>query len=343
MARLAAALVERLYRTANAGRWQLPIDRFVRALEASAAKAFPAGEPSARELERYLGSLRLDDLALASACAEGHEAAWDHFVLEYRPVLYRAADAIDPGGGARELADSLYADLFGVEVKKVRLKPDTTYLQDEDERYPQDEGGRRSLFRYFHGRSSLATWLRAVLAQRQVDRVRLQARITPLSVEEPAAPATDAPDLDEQRYFALIHAALREAVARLESRDRLRLLYYYAHGLTLAQAGRLLREHEASVSRHLSAARKTIRRDVERQLREAGLAADEIARCFECVTEDAGPLDLDQLLTGSMSSAAARNPEPDVQSKGPLWKPPSPRIQASSPRLRRPGGKSVTP
>jgi hypothetical protein len=182
-----------------------------------------------------------------------------------------------------------------------------------------------------------------VLAQRQVDRVRLQARITPLSVEEPAAPATDAPDLDEQRYFALIHAALREAVARLESRDRLRLLYYYAHGLTLAQAGRLLREHEASVSRHLSAARKTIRRDVERQLREAGLAADEIARCFECVTEDAGPLDLDQLLTGSMSSAAARNPEPDVQSKGPLWKPPSPRIQASSPRLRRPGGKSVTP
>jgi hypothetical protein len=27
-----------------------------------------------------------------------------------------------------------------------------------------------------------------VLAQRQVDRVRLQARITPLSVEEPAAP-----------------------------------------------------------------------------------------------------------------------------------------------------------
>jgi RNA polymerase sigma factor (sigma-70 family) len=359
MARLAAALVERLYRTANAGRWQLPIDRFVRALEASAAKAFPAGEPSARELERYLGSLRLDDLALASACAEGHEAAWDHFVLEYRPVLYRAADAIDPGGGARELADSLYADLFGVEVKKVRLKPDTTYLQDEGgrypqdegERYPQDEGGRypqdegerRSLFRYFHGRSSLATWLRAVLAQRQVDRVRLQARITPLSVEEPAAPATDAPDLDEQRYFALIHAALREAVARLESRDRLRLLYYYAHGLTLAQAGRLLREHEASVSRHLSAARKTIRRDVERQLREAGLAADEIARCFECVTEDAGPLDLDQLLTGSMSSAAARNPEPDVQSKGPLWKPPSPRIQASSPRLRRPGGKSVTP
>ena len=62
---------------------------------------------------------------------------------------------IDPGGGARELADSIYADLFG--------------LQERD-------GERRSLFRYFHGRSSLATWLRAVLAQRQVDRVRATRR-----------------------------------------------------------------------------------------------------------------------------------------------------------------------
>ena len=32
-----------------------------------------------------------------------------------------------------------------------------------------DRGERRSLFRYFQGRSSLATWLRAVLAQRYVD------------------------------------------------------------------------------------------------------------------------------------------------------------------------------
>ncbi len=78
---------------------------------------------------------------------------------EYRPVLYRSADAIDPGGGARELADSIYADLFG--------------LQERD-------GERRSLFRYFHGRSSLATWLRAVLAQRLVDRVRSTRRLTPL-------------------------------------------------------------------------------------------------------------------------------------------------------------------
>ena len=35
-------------------------------------------------------------------------------MLEYRPVLYRAADALDRGGGAREIADSLYAELYGI-------------------------------------------------------------------------------------------------------------------------------------------------------------------------------------------------------------------------------------
>ena len=294
------ALVDRLYRQARADRWQVPVDHFARALDGSAAKAFAGRTPSPREQERYLGSLRLEELALACACAAGNDAAWEHFVLEYRPILYRAADALDPSGGARELADSLYADLFG--------------LQGD----PPSE--RRSLFRYFHGRSSLATWLRAVLAQRLVDRARVRARTAPLPDEEPAA-AQPAPDPDRGRYLTLIHGAFRDALGRLDPRDRLRLLYYYAHGLTLAETGRLLREHEASVSRHLSSARKTIRREVERQLREAaGLDADEIERCFAYVSEDPGSLDLDTLLqahTGlgaeASAEAAARNPATDVQ------------------------------
>jgi RNA polymerase sigma-70 factor len=238
-------------------------------------------------VQRYVDSLRHADLALACACAAGHEAAWDHFVLEYRPVLYRAADALDPSGGARELADSLYADLFGLETDA-------------------------SLFRYFHGRSSLATWLRAVLAQRLVDRVRAGARTAPLPDEEPAAPTHQVPDPDRGRYLTLIHKALGEAVANLDARARLRIRYYYVQRLTLADTGRLLGEHEASVSRHLSAARKAIRRDVERRLSASGLAREEIAQCFACVAEDAGPLDLDRLLS---SASDARKSAADVQSE----------------------------
>ena len=81
---------------------------------------------------------------------------------------------------------------------------------------------------------------------------------------------------------------------------------------------RLLREHEASVSRHLASARKAIRRDVEQQLRDsARLDPHEIERCFAYVSEDPGSLDLDRLLSASpaeaSAKAAARNAETDVQ------------------------------
>jgi RNA polymerase sigma-70 factor (ECF subfamily) len=272
-------LVERLYLRANGERWRVPKPRFAEALEVSARRAFAGQDPKSRDLERYLSALHLEDLALACACAAGDEGAWEHFVLEQRPLLYRAADGLDPGGGARDLADSLYADLFGLR---------------------ETAGERQSLFRYFHGRSSLTTWLRAVLAQRYVDRLRTNRPLEELPDEESSA-AFAAPqpttDPDRQRYLELIGHALERAVANLASRDRLRLACYYAQELTLAETGRILGEHEATSSRHLARTRRAIKDDVERQLRsEQGLTDAEVALCFEGVTEDAGPLDLQNML-----------------------------------------------
>jgi RNA polymerase sigma-70 factor, ECF subfamily len=293
-------LVERLYRQAKGERWRAPADRFAQALESSAGRAFAGrspGNPDARELERYLSSLHLEDLALACACAAGDDQAWEHFVLEHRPLLYRAADALDPGGGARDLADSLYGDLFGLASR---------------------EGERRSLFRYFHGRSSLTTWLRAVLAQRHVDRLRTNRRSEPLPDEDSssALPAPARPiEPERERYVSLIRRALTHAVANLAPRDRLRLACYYAQELTLAQTGKMLGEHEATSSRQLTRTRAAIRTAVEEQLKaETGLTGAEIAQCFASVTEDAGPLDLRDMLlvgdsaeTGRKKSAADRS------------------------------------
>jgi RNA polymerase sigma factor (sigma-70 family) len=216
-----------------------------------------------------------DDLELARLCAEGDERAWERFVREYRPILYRAADALDRTQGAREIADSLYADLYGL---------------------TSGTGERQSLFRYFQGRSSLATWLRAVLAQRYVDRVRAARRTEPLGedTEPEAAPPAD-PDRD--RYVALVREALARAVSRLDPRDRLRLSGYYVQALTLLQIGRLLRESEASASRHLARTRREIRVEVERQLREESrLNDDQIAACLASVVEDPGSLDMKQVI-----------------------------------------------
>jgi RNA polymerase sigma-70 factor, ECF subfamily len=219
------------------------------------------------------------DVELARQCAAGDEQAWERFVLEYRPILYRAADALDPSGGARDLADSLYADLY-----------------------------TKSLFRYFQGRSSLATWLRAVLSQRYVDRIRANRRLEPLPDEERGierqadvrhyqSPDDALPDPDRPFRVLLLRGPLDRAVAALTAKDRLRLGCYYAQGLTLAETGRVLQEHEATVSRQIARTRQTIRGHVERWLRdEAGLSNTQISDCFASASADAGPIDLDRIL-----------------------------------------------
>ena len=196
-------------------------------------------------------------------------------------MLYRAADALDPNGGAREIADSLYAELYGV------------------------NNARRSLLLSFSGRSSLATWLRAVLCQRFVDRVRVQRRLEPLP-EDDADPRRvvlrdrgEPIDPNRTRYLELVRQALSRTVGQLSSRERLRLSYYYLQELTLAEIGRLLKESEATVSRQLARTRRAVRAAVERELRDdAGLTEAQVAECFASVAADPGPLDLQPLLVG---------------------------------------------
>ena len=271
--------LDRLMSTARASDWKVPAEVFSNALERSAEKAFAGRTPSEGELDRYYDSLHLADLALACACAMGREDAWDHFVREFRPGMYRAADAIDPGGGAREIAEALYAELFGLKEK---------------------DGIRQSVFRYFHGRSGLATWLRSLISQRFVDRYRETRKMDPLPDDHAAAPlraSSSSIDPDRARFVAAMRAVLAAAIAALDPRDRLRLACYYAQEMTLAQIGTLTREHEATVSRQLAKTRKTIREDVERRLRDdQGFAKTEIDECFASIADDAGNLDLAEWL-----------------------------------------------
>src|SRR6266513_1706055 len=162
-----AALVEWLYTQANAARWELSRGHFAVALERSASKRLASEALTPLKLEEYLGALHLEDLALATACAEGAEAAWEHFFTKYRTYLRAAAAAIlhcNAGSAeACDLADSLFSELYGLAGGK---------------------GAERSLFRYFHGRSSLKTWLRAVLAQRHIDSIRAGRRFEELGEDE---------------------------------------------------------------------------------------------------------------------------------------------------------------
>jgi RNA polymerase sigma factor (sigma-70 family) len=292
-------LINRLFAEAHEYSWGLTRDRFAQALERSAQKRFGAATVLPVQIEEYLGALHLQDLILATACALGSPDAWEHFVAAYRRYLRSAAGAIlhcSPGSpAASEMADSLFADLYGLNEKA---------------------GVARSLFRYFHGRSSLKTWLRAILAQRHIDQLRQQRRFTDLDKQQSAVALTPnssggarsqpaPPDPHRDRYVSLFTRTLEVALGLLNPRNKERLRLYYAEEQTLAEIGGKLGEHGSSVSRNLERTRRELRHDVEEALRkgsvvdggpasEAGLSDAEISLCFEYAAQQS-PLDFDKL------------------------------------------------
>jgi len=276
--RIDARALARLHATSGGVRWGVSVESFGEALCASVAHRFPQ-PPSTADLDVYLASLNTADLALACACRVGHDGAWEHFIRELRPALYASARTI-AGDDGRELADSLYAELYGL---------------------PGPDGERRSLLAYYHGRSRLITWLRSVMVQRLVDRRRKLARLEPLddadgSARHDLGSTSEAPDPERQRLGRLAQQALDAAIDALDSRDRLRLRLYYGQDLTLARIGRLVGESEATVSRKLERARRTLRAEVEANLRGAhGLSDAAVRLCFEYAAE-APELQLDRLL-----------------------------------------------
>ena len=273
--RLHTKSIGRLFARANPEQWQLAEADFAAALHRSAASRFEqVASPSDSAVEHYLESLFIEDLALASACERGSQPAWIEFLARFRPSLYAAARAlVHEDNRARELADSLYAELYGLEEK---------------------DGLRRSLFQYFHGRSSLGTWLHSVVAREVVNDYRAGRRGDSLrdrlaGETNRGAPA-DSPapgDPDRGRYLEVLRQSLSQALAQLEPRDRLRLSYYYVQGLTLAQVGRLLGEHESTVSRKLERSRHGLRQEIEGRLRRHHqLSSDQIRACYEYAVEN---------------------------------------------------------
>src|SRR5246127_3222670 len=157
-----AISVRALFEKSGADRYGLTLQTFEIALQQVADKYVP-GATHQRKLE-FWGELRLEELALARGCAAGHDAAWQAFLLRFREKLYDIARGITKeDSSARDLADSLYADLYGTSER---------------------EGRRVSRLNFYMGRGSLEGWLRTVLAQEFVNRYRKTKRL--VSLEEQA-------------------------------------------------------------------------------------------------------------------------------------------------------------
>lgn len=250
-------LLDELYSSTPAAGWGLEREEFARAVFRSLEKQGVSNPGEAAAIEQSARSLRARDLALAAACALGQEVAWRDFFAEMRAPL-RAAGRSLAGGEGEALADSLFGELY---EEKARLAS-------------------------FGGRSSLAGWLRAVLYQAYIDRLRAGKRQVSLEEREeagaaqPAAPVAHDP-AQQAQYERIAQQALEEALALLPPRQKLLLDFYYFHGLTLREAAALVGVHEATASRELERARGQLRKSLVEILKKRhGLSEQEVRRCL---------------------------------------------------------------
>jgi RNA polymerase sigma-70 factor (ECF subfamily) len=250
------ALFEELFAQSESARFGLALADFCATLREICGKQL-AGSASRSDTEAFLRGLRLKELALTRACAAGHEAAWTEFLTRYRSLLYQAALSItrDDSRG-RELADSIYAELYGMKLRE-----------------GADGQQRVSKLLFYTGRGSIEGWLRTVLAQEYVNRYRRERRLVSLEEETEAGTQFAASDPEpESAADPRLTAATDKALAELATEERFILAAYFLDGRTLAEIGRMLRVHESTISRKLERLTQELRKRILRSLVQAGMS-----------------------------------------------------------------------
>lgn len=251
---LEPALLDRLWSESGAGSWGLVRSDCDRILLLAALRqnfGLAAGAiAGAAEQAEFFRAIKIADLVLAGACAEGNERAWEHFVSAYGAQLTRAAIAISGSETVgRDLADAFYAELYGLNLR---------------------EGKRKCPLESYRGRGSLLGWLRTTLSQRFVDHYRRTFREEALEDDKFDLPAAESER--ESANVEVLREAVQDALTSQPAEERFVLASYYLDGRTLAEIGRVLHVHEATISRRLKKATESIRKALLKKLERSGLS-----------------------------------------------------------------------
>jgi len=219
------------------------------------------------EIRELYTSLRVEELALARACALGHEHAWEVFLTRYREKLYDVAGYITKeSSAARELADSIYAELYGTATR---------------------DGQRASKLASYTGRGSLEGWLRTVMAQEHINRYRRQRRL--VSLDEETEEGIQFASAESEAAIAVdprVEAAVDEVLVALPSEDRFVLASYFLDEQTLAEIARTLGVHESTISRKLDKLAKSLRKQILASLGRRGMSRRQAQEALEVDVRD---------------------------------------------------------
>lgn len=179
-----------------------------------------------------------DDLELAKACCRGDEDAWREFRERYFTYIRDFAKRFVHERAAADVADQVIADLW-----------------------------QRSRLAQFDGRSTLKTWLGAVVAHAAINAAKVERRtttLTPRTWERASITTAAPPDDDSGRAFALL---VERAIGELEPEGKLLLLLYYEQGLTLDEMVNVVGGSKATLSRRLAGLRSALRDAIDANAR----------------------------------------------------------------------------
>jgi RNA polymerase sigma-70 factor, ECF subfamily len=260
------SVVAEIYRKSRFEEFGLTRHQFDCVLLEIAGKYLPA-DAAQNDVRELYASLRVEELALARACAGGHEHAWEVFLTRYREKLYDIANYITKESSTgRELADSIYAELYGTATR---------------------DGQRTSKLASYTGRGSLEGWLRTVMAQEHINRYRRQRRL--VSLDEETEEGFQFAAAEPEPTIAVdprVEAAIDEVLAALSSEDRFVLASYFLDGRTLAEIARTLGVHESTISRKLDKLAKSLRKQILASLGRRGMSRRQAQEALEVDVRD---------------------------------------------------------
>ncbi|MGA8620242.1 MAG: sigma-70 family RNA polymerase sigma factor [Candidatus Sulfotelmatobacter sp.] len=261
-----AGLLAELHAKSGCEQFGLTRELFAAILRDVATKYLPAGATEG-EARTFVLTLRVEELALARACAAGRNSAWEVFLIRYREKLYQSALRIArEDSAARDLADSLYAELYGTTSR---------------------DGERVSKLSSFTGRGSLEGWLRTVLAQEFVNRYRRTRRLVSLEEENEEGERFAAPEPELAKSAdSRLESATDAALVSLSGEDRLVLAAYYLDGRTLAEVARMLGVHESTISRKVDKLAKSLRKKILAGMMQQGMARRQAEEALEVDVRD---------------------------------------------------------
>jgi RNA polymerase sigma-70 factor (ECF subfamily) len=286
-------LVDELWRAAEAEACGLSLEEFSIVLAATGQRLNYGCTPGVGHdlagRAAFFRSLHLSELALAHSCALGREEGWRRFLGLYRASLIQTAVSITGSASlGHELADSLYAELYGLR---------------------QAGGERRSPLSSYSGRGSLLGWLRTTLVQRFRDHHRRTWRETPLdSVDNPAPAPNPIP-----AALAQLTSAVARTLRDVAAEDRFLLAAYYLDRQTLLQIAQTLHVHEATISRRLKRLAGNLRKRLLDNLESSGLGK---AAAEEALGADPRDIEINlrALLQTSQTSAFSNQKDPTAPS-----------------------------